>query len=74
VSALRSVDLSFNSLAESEQNTFKSLHSQLSCLTFSIKKGYCEDRLASLLVVSLGKALNGMASTFEWLDSGSNSW
>jgi len=25
-------------------------------------------RLASLLVVSLGKALNGIASTFEWFD------
>jgi len=24
--------------------------------------------LASSLVVSLGKALNGIASTFEWLD------
>jgi len=26
------------------------------------------DRLTSSLVVSLGKALNGIASTFEWLD------
>jgi len=25
-------------------------------------------RLVSSLVVSLGKALNGIASTFEWLD------
>jgi len=30
---------------------------------FSIKKGLCEDRPASLLVVSFGKAINGMAST-----------
>jgi len=28
-----------------------------------------------LLVVSLGKALNGIASTFEWLNwDGSNRW
>jgi len=26
------------------------------------------DRPVSSLVVSLGKALNGIASTFEWLD------
>jgi len=26
------------------------------------------DRPEHLLVVSLGKALNGIASTFEWLD------
>jgi len=31
-------------------------------------KGISEDRPASSLVVSLGKALNGIASTFEWLD------
>jgi len=30
--------------------------------------GYCEARLASSLVVSLGKALNGIASTVEWLN------
>jgi len=37
-------------------------------LVFSIKKGECEDRPAGSFVVSLGKALNGIASTFEWLD------
>jgi len=31
-------------------------------------KGLCGDRPASSLVVSLGKALNGIVSTFEWLD------
>jgi len=31
-------------------------------LTFSIKEGWCEDRPTSSLVVSLGKALNGIAS------------
>jgi len=31
-------------------------------------KDYCGDRPASSLVVSLGKAINGIASTFEWLD------
>jgi len=35
-------------------------------LIFSIKKGYGEDRPASSLVVSLDKAFNGIASTFEW--------
>jgi len=34
----------------------------------SILKGKCGDRPASLLVMSLGKALNGIASTYEWLD------
>jgi len=59
----------FDSLAKSDQNTFKSWYSQLlPCLTFSIKEGYCKDRPASLLVVSLGKALNGIASTIKWLD------
>jgi len=47
---------------------FKSWYSQLTCLTLSIYKGLCGDRPASLLVVSLGKTLNGIASTFEWLD------
>jgi len=37
-------------------------------LLSSILKALCEDRLASSLVVSLGKTLNGIASTFEWLD------
>jgi len=37
-------------------------------LTFSVKKEWCENRPASSLVVSLGKALNGIAFTFEWLD------
>jgi len=41
--------------------------SQLPYLTFSIKE-WCEDQAASSLVVSLGKALNGIASTFEWLN------
>jgi len=32
-------------------------------------KRYCEDKLASLLVVSLSKELNArITSTFEWLD------
>jgi len=31
-------------------------------------KGWCGDRPASSLVVSLGKDLNGITSTFEWLD------
>jgi len=43
-------------------------------LTFSIKEGFCEDRPVSLLVVSLGKALYGIASiTYEWID-GRNRW
>jgi len=37
-------------------------------LTFSITEEQCEDRRASSLVVSLGKALNGIASTYEWID------
>jgi len=36
--------------------------------TFSVKEGQCNDRPASSLVMSLGKALNGIASTFKWLD------
>jgi len=28
----------------------------------------CDDRTASSLVVSLGKALNGIAPTYEWID------
>jgi len=39
-----------------------------SLLDVSIKEGLCEDRPASSLVVSLGKALNGIASTYEWID------
>jgi len=58
----------FDSLAESDQKTLKSWYSQFLCLTFSIKKGLCEDRSASSLVVSLGKTLNGISSIFEWLD------
>jgi len=50
------------------QKEFKSWYSQLPCLMFSIKKGECGDRLASLLVVSLGKALNRICVTLEWLD------
>jgi len=34
----------------------------------SALKEKCEALKASSLVVSLGKALNGIASTFEWLD------
>jgi len=37
-------------------------------LTFSIKEGLCEDKPASSLVVSLGKTLNEIASTYEWID------
>jgi len=36
------------------------------------KKGWCEDRLANLLVVSLGKALNGIASPTLLRDGGMN--
>jgi len=32
------------------------------------QKEWCEDGLASSLVVSLGKALDLIAFTFEWLD------
>jgi len=32
------------------------------------KKGLCEDRPASSFVVSLGKAFNGIAFIFEWLE------
>jgi len=46
----------------------KNWYSQLPSMTLSIKKGECGDRPASSLVVSLGKALNRFASTFEWLD------
>jgi len=38
-----------------------------SLLDVQLKKGIGEDRPASSLVVYLGKALNGIASTFEWL-------
>jgi len=37
-------------------------------LTFSIKEGMCEYRPASSLVVYLGKALNGIASIYVWID------
>jgi len=41
-------------------------------LIFSIKGIQLrEDKPASSFVVSLGKALNGIASTFEWLESSS---
>jgi len=36
--------------------------------TVSLLDVQCEDRSASSLVVSLGKALNVIASTFEWLN------
>jgi len=39
---------------------FKNWFSQLPFLTFSIKKGKCEDRPASSLIVFLGKTLNGI--------------
>jgi len=66
----------FDSLAESNQRILKvDIHTlQLPCLTFSIKEGLCEDRPASSLVVSfMGKALNRIASTYEWID-GRNRW
>ena len=39
---------------------FKKWYSQLPCLALSIKRDNVENKPASLLVVSLGKALNGM--------------
>jgi len=39
-----------------------------SLLDVQHKKGLAWRRPASSLVGSLGKALNGIASTFEWLD------
>ena len=59
-SASQSVDLGFISLSRVIPNDFKKWYSQLQCLALSIKKrDGVESKLASLLVVSLGKALNG---------------
>jgi len=54
-----------NSQAKSEQKDLKLVLTAF-LLDSSLKK-YWENRPASRLVVSLGKALNGIASTFEWL-------
>ena len=63
-SASQSVDLGFISKVESYQD-FKKWYSQLPCLALSINKDSVENKSASLLVVSLGKALNGNTS-FMW--------
>ena len=58
-SALQSVDLEFIPQVESYQKTLKSgIHSSL--LGAQHKRDSVEKKPASLLVVSLGKALNGM--------------
>jgi len=44
------------------------LDSHLPCLMFSIKMDSVKVGRASSLVASLGKELNGIASTFAWLD------
>jgi len=54
-------------MVESDQKALKLVFTA-SLLDIQHKKGYCGDKLASSLVVPLGKALSGIASTFEWLD------
>ena len=48
-----------HSLSRVIANSFKKWYSQLPYLALSIKKGDVENKPASLLVVPLGKALNG---------------
>ena len=48
-----------HSLSRVIPKDFKKWYSQLPCLALSIIKGSVENKPASLLVVSLGKALNG---------------
>ena len=57
-SASGSVDLGFDS-ESGQTNDFKSWYLQLPCLTFSIQ-GTVRRKPASLLVVPLEKALNGI--------------
>ena len=58
-SASQSVDLGFISQVDSYQKTFKNgIYSFPACL--SANRDSVENKLASLLVVSLGKTLNGM--------------
>ena len=42
-----------------EEDDFKNWYSQLPCLALSIKRDSVKNKSTSLLVVSLGKALNG---------------
>ena len=64
-SASQSVDLGFNSLVESFQKTLKMV-STASLLGAQHLGEVVENRPASSLVVSLGKALNGTPPTFIW--------
>ena len=59
-SALQSVDLGFISLVESYQKTLKKMVFTASLLGAQHIRDSVENKPASLLVVSLGKALNGM--------------
>ena len=58
-SASQSVDLGFNPLVRSYQKTFKKMVSIVSLLGAWHFGEVVENKLASSLVVSLGKALNG---------------
>ena len=59
-SASQSVDLGFISLVESYQKTFKKMVFTTSLLDAQHITDSVENKAASLLVVSLGKALNGI--------------
>ena len=63
VFALQSVNLGFISQVESHQNSLKNGIHRLSLLGAQHKRGGVRNKSASLLVVSLGKALNGMPSS-----------
>ena len=52
-----------HSLSRVVPTNFKKWYSQLPCLALSIKKDSVENKPASLLVVSLGKAINGTPSS-----------
>jgi len=59
----------FNSLTESDQKTLKvSIHFTAFLLSVQHKRDSEKIKLLSSLVVSLGKALNEIASTYEWID------
>ena len=59
-SASQSVDLGFISLVESYQKTLKNGIHRFPAWRSAKKRDSVENKPASLLVVSLGKALNGM--------------
>ena len=70
-SASQSVDMGFISQVESYQKTFKNGIHSFPAWRSAYKRDSVENKPASLLVVSLGKALNGMPPSFTWqTDSG----